>query len=207
MSRSDSIFEDPSLADLSEKERLFVLAYVDYGQPTFCNATRSAKAAGYKSSKPGSLRAMGCQVKNRAHVSKAILDLLNRRVMSVEEALVRLSDIIRGPLVHLVDIVKTTDEQAGDQYEIRFNFARAIRNGHGHLIKEMKETSITREGITTTITKVTMPSSLHAMQIYFRLILNSRFNKVHRQRDPGAGINFGEDIEKLFNSLSGLNNT
>ena len=184
------IFEDPALEACSEQERLFVLAYVHHGQTSFCNATRSAEAAGYKASTSDSLRAQGYQLKNRPHVQAAIRELLNRHVMSTEEALVRLSDLIRGAMALLVDIDEVVDEQGELRYEMRMNVAKAIHNGLGHAIKEMRVTTQTTEEGTTTTTWVKVPDPLQAMRLYFRVMIDLGLGEEESNRDRREESNY-----------------
>lgn len=80
------VWQDEALADLTEQQRIFVLAFAET-----CNATEAARRA-YQTDDYDTLRAIGYEVKNKPHVRAAIDRLLSRRVMSEAEALSLLAD-------------------------------------------------------------------------------------------------------------------
>lgn len=171
MSDSASLINDPALAECSEVERLFVLAFI--AGPTFANATRSAEAAGVNASTPASLRAQAYQIKKRTHVQSAIRELLNRQVITKEEAMARLSDIVRGPLNQLAEVIEHIDQDGEFFYDLKLNVARAVKEGRGHLIKELKETVHTNQkGETTRTITVKMPDPLQALRLYLNSVSN-----------------------------------
>jgi hypothetical protein len=109
---------------LTAKQRAFVDEYVqDF------NATRAALDAGY-SEKTAAV--IGHENLRKPKIEEAINDLIQQRVMSRNEALMRLADIARFDVSpYIVDYGRTKG----------VDFEKMKADGYGHLIRAVKHTN------------------------------------------------------------------
>jgi hypothetical protein len=125
--------------DLTDKQRLFIRAYLNHGARTWLNATRSAEAAGYGNGSQGGdpekaegvWRSYGCQTLANVSVRAEIDRQLEQYSLSPAEVLTILGRQARGNMTDLLreDIVML------DKEKVRQN---------GHLIKTLRWT---KEGL------------------------------------------------------------
>lgn len=108
---------------LSDKQRAFVQEYLQ------CfNATEAARRAGYSSEWAGTNA--GKLLKN-TNIASAVSDALQEKVMSADEALLRMSEIARGAYS---DYIVTDKDGPGVDIE------RMVKDGKAHLIKSITPT-------------------------------------------------------------------
>lgn len=163
------LFSDEALDGLTNQEKLFVINYVAFDTKTFCNATRSAEAAGYDGDPQDAIfRVHASRIVHRPHVQHAICLLLQRRVAPIQEVLARLTDMIRGPAAHVLDIKEVVLDGGGRSYEVNPRLAAAIANGQAHLINGIEV--IEKPG-GVTVTKVKIPAPLDAIKTYLTVFM------------------------------------
>jgi len=119
---------DALLAALTDKERAFVLAYVDC-----LNATKAAKLARYSET---SARQIGSENLSKPHIRTAIDALLDARAMPAGEILARLSEYARGSMEDFFSV-----RGRG----ITLDLKKASERGVLHLIKRYSKT---KQGVT-----------------------------------------------------------
>ena len=176
------IFSDPALDGLTDREKLFVINYCAWGTPTFCNAVRSAEAAGYQGNVGSTtFSSHASQILKRKHVQTAIAALMQNRVCSLQEVFVRLTDIIRGPAALVLEIKEEVHDKGRRTYQVEPALAAAVRNGHAHLIAGIKIHETTIADITTKSTEIKMPDPLAAMKAYLAV-----YTKLAAAIGPGA---------------------
>lgn len=108
---------------LSDKQRAFVQEYLQ------CfNATEAARRAGYSSEWAGTNA--GKLLKN-TNIASAVSEALQEKVMSADEALLRMSEIARGVYS---DYIVTDKDGPGVDIE------RMVTDGKAHLIKSITPT-------------------------------------------------------------------
>jgi phage terminase small subunit len=119
---------DALLAALTDKERAFVLAYVEC-----LNATKAAKLARYSET---SARQIGSENLSKPHIRAALDALLDARAMPAGEILARLSDHARGSMEDFFSV-----RGRG----ITLDLKKAAERGVLHLIKRYSKT---KQGVT-----------------------------------------------------------
>ena len=114
---------------MTHKQQRFVEEYcVDW------NATQAAIRAGYSEKTAYSI---GGENLKKPEIEAAISERATRLAMSKEEALVRLGQMARASAE---DVATATRHEYLDQYVLKIDPGRAIREGKGHLIRELKQT-------------------------------------------------------------------
>lgn len=173
----------PELPNLSVKERAFVLGFLES-----MNIRDAAKAAGYSPN-------YGYALVNKPHIKKAVSGLLDDRVMSMEEALARLSEMARADIRDVLSVRPKRDldgdvvfdEEGAPEVECVIDPKKAIDAGKSFLIKEVGQT---HEGY-----RVKLVDS------YKALITILRF---HGAFDGRLSVEADESFKKLFEEADPL---
>lgn len=157
-----TLLQHKALEGLTDKQALFVLHYA-----TSLNLTKAAREAGYAGSDQV-LCQIGYENIARPHVRAAIDAILAERVMSVPEALSRLSDHARSDIGELFHV--------DDEGHVLLNLAEAKRRGLTHLLKKIKtktlEVPIAR-GAEETILEQYVEFEMHDSQAAIKMLLQA----------------------------------
>ncbi|HEX8682129.1 MAG TPA: terminase small subunit [Ardenticatenaceae bacterium] len=107
---------------LTGKQRAFVEEYLKCW-----NASEAARLAGYSARDADS---RGCKLLKLANVRAVVQARLQERAMGTDEVLARLAEHARGSLG---DYLIVEGEEGKE--EVRFNLAKLVRDGKGHLLR------------------------------------------------------------------------
>lgn len=187
---SDSeLWGDPALEDLNDQERLFVVAFVSKGAPTFLDAPASAEAAGYSAKSQVSLRVQAFRLRQRERIAEAVDRILARYVAPTSQALLQLQDMMGGGLQAIAD-VEVQHLDGGDvEYVLDLDVGKAVATGMSHLIKALDHTEevTEHEDGSRTVTrrsKVKFVDPLAAHSLYWRIREQLGADRIER---PAAG--------------------
>lgn len=138
--RPDPLTEQDRLelfTGLTPRQRLWVIEFLTNGY----NATQAARDAGYDCENDGSYRVIGYENRHHPAISVLLADTFQYRVMSLEEALARLTSIAETDAADFLSV----DEDGNWRLDLR----QAAESGKLHAIKEIKEERTTTRGETT----------------------------------------------------------
>ena len=107
---------------LKGKQRNFVEEYLKCW-----NASEAARRAGYSARDADS---RGCKLMKLAKVQAVIRERLQEKAMGTDEVLARLAEQARGSLGDYLIV----EGEAGKE-EVRFDLAKLVRDGKGHLLR------------------------------------------------------------------------
>ncbi len=122
------------MANLTDKQRLFVEAYLANG----LNATAAAKKAGYQGADDNVFAVIGFENLRKPKIRELIEQRLDEAVLSANEVLYRLSLQARGSMEMFL-----SEDLDGS---IRLDLPKAYANNALYLLKKFKETTTRRVG-------------------------------------------------------------
>jgi phage terminase small subunit len=167
---SPSISETPPVDELTEKQRLFISAYMTNG----FNATQAAITAQYSKD---SARAIGHENLTKPNIANEIQRLMREFSMPVEEVLARLTDHARG------DVGDFLNDETG-----AIDWSKA--SGKTALIKRIKrktETTRDKDGIET----ITLDEELELHSPQFALQLLGKQHRLFSDKIEHTGEDGG----------------
>lgn len=168
---------EPSLTDdWTDRQRMFVDAYTEYGSRSFLNGAEAARRAGYA---PKAARQIAYAELTKAYIRAEIDRRLNQFSLGSAEVLARLAEHARNQAGAYVII--------GKNNKPAINVAAMIRDGKQHLIKGI---SYTRSGDVVVETYDAQAALVHL----------GRYHKLFAERVEHAGTGGGpiqvEDINE-----------
>ena len=168
--------EESGNGRITKKQRVFVEEYLQCW-----NAAEAARRAGYSER---TARQIGSKLLTNVDISKAIEERIREKAMSADEVLLRLADQARGNMGDFIDPVFMTVDLAG-----------ARDKNLLHLIKEVKQRTVTTETKDSTTERHFIEIKLHDSQA--ALVHLGRHHKLFTDRveqESTSNININIDF-------------